>query len=196
MRAGKVKTRNFEFSPFTFWLALEKLWQAWFLKFSYNGALWSFNGECCNSQHNAIGSWGAERSTKFTGCAGICWSWPLWSGVKGSSCRAVILQLASLENKDKNYNWPKIQLSSSNSSSQIDQPKKPCKNAICCILHPYKGSPHGSLKGKVRLKKNFWEHKKMVLEVRKCHTDIVRPIRMSKKPRKNWKFGIWKFAYM
>ena len=44
-----------------------------------------------------------------------------------SSCRAVILQLASLQNKDKNYNWPKIQLSSSNSSSQINQPKKPCK---------------------------------------------------------------------
>ena len=185
MRAGKVKTRNFWISPVTFWLALEKLWQAWFLKFSYNGALWSFNGEWRNSQHNAIGSWGAERSTKFTGCAGRCWSWPLWSGVKECSCRAVKLQLASLQNKDKNYNWPKIQLSSSNTSSQIDQPKKPCKEAICCILHPYKGSPHGSLKGKVRLKKNSWEHKKVVLEVRKCHTDIVRPIRMSEKPRKN-----------
>ena len=156
MRAAKVKIRNHEISPFTFWLALEKFWQAWFLKFSYNGALWPFNGEWCNSQHNAIGSWGAELSTKFAGCAGRCWSWPLWSSVKGSSCRAVILQLASLENNDKNYNWPKIQLSSSNSSSQIDQPKKPCKNAICCILHPYKGSTHGSLKGKVWLKNQIW----------------------------------------
>ena len=196
MRAAKVKTRNNEVSPFIFWLTLEKFWQAWFLKFSFNGALRCFNVELGNSQHNAIGSWGAERSSKFVGYVGIWWSWPLWSGEEDSSCRVVMLQLALLQNKDENSIIPKFQLSSSNSSPKMDQSKKRWKLAICCILHPLKAQLMVHLREKCNRKKKSGEHKRVVLEVKKCYFGMARPIGMSQKPRKKCKLDISKFAYM
>ena len=62
------------------------------------------------------------------------------------------------------------------------QPLIPSKHLKAPKKLPYKGPLHGSLKEKVRLKKNSWEHEKVVFEVRKFHSDIVRPIRMSNKP--------------
>ena len=64
------------------------------------------------------------------------------------------------------------------------QPLIPSKHLKAPKKLPYKGPLHGSLKEKVRLKKNSWEHEKVVFEVRKFHSDIVRPIRMSNKPPK------------
>ena len=63
-------------------------------------------------------------------------------------------------------------------------------------VHPLKAQLMVHLREKCNWKKKSGEHKRVVLEVKKCYFGMARPIGMSQKPRKKCKLDISKFAYM
>ena len=153
------KTKDFIVSSFTFWPFLRKVWQGWFLNFPFVGALYRCMSKIWNCQHNAIGSWGADWSSKSVGWDYSKWTWPLWSLKEHRSCQSIQMWLILMLEKVENCVPLKFQLPGSCSSPQTVWSKIGWNLALWSVQHPYKGGVQWSIKGTGYKNCRFPKHK-------------------------------------